>query len=75
MNNLWRNCPVTGWAKLERKCEKCGQPKAEIEFVFSCSGLPQGYVQGGQFALAWHWHCLPTALKHQYDADTELLTS
>lgn len=60
---------ITGWSKLDRKCQACQQPHAEIEFIFSCKGLPAPYWQEGLFARAWHWKCLPDYLQQWQQAD------
>jgi len=70
MSDNWKRCPINAWAKLNRTCEACELPHADIEFTFACSGLPDGYMKSGEFAIAWHWNCLPPELK-QYQQRSE----
>lgn len=72
-NEHWRNCRIQAWAKLDRRCARCDKPNAEIEFTFSCKGLPIGHMQSGQRARAWHWACLPDALKDWQREDERLM--
>ena len=63
-----------GWNKLDFKCDECGEDHANIEFTFSCKGLPPKYFQYGTFIRAWHWKCLPEELRNwQYNDEMSML--